>query len=180
MASLVEFDQRYARRNGDVFYSSTSNYSLCRGCGIAKGCKLQSAVEPFKNHENWKVQQVVNVCGAYVPVITFKDGTGWKGTANTFRRGSGWFNRVNVRDKVRLFSVNDGVFITDGIVVEKFQGPLGMMLDDHAHMNHLLSSELNMEAPGTLHRILATLYGRNYTGFDEVFSVIYVEVIDST
>ena len=111
-----------------------------------------------------------------MPVLTFKDDTGLaQGTWNTFRRGPGWYRRVEPGTRVRFYATYFEDFVGEGTVVEKSFGTLGHLLEQHAAMNHLMRDLNAPDASAQLQRILIALYGRNYAAPDAEYSVIYVE-----
>jgi hypothetical protein len=173
MVALAPYDQRFVRRLEDRFRTASSAVSLCSVCGDAPRCHIKRGMD-FQS-ASWAVESTVSACGVFMPVLTFKDDTGLSRTFNTFRRGPGWYRRVNKGTRVRFYATYIDDFVGEGQVVEQFRGPLGHMLEQHAAMNHLMRDLNAPDASAQLQRILIALYGRNYAAPDAEYSVIYCE-----
>lgn len=174
MVTLAPFDQRFVRRDEDTFRTTSTAHPLCESCGDEPRCVIRNGMR-FQS-QAYGVEASVLGCGVYVPVLTFKDDTGIDRTFNTFRRGAGWYRRVAIGTKVRMFSNAIEDFVADGVVVERYLGPLGTLLGNHASMNHLMRDGMYEDADIRLHKILVGLYGKGYAALDEEYSVVYVEV----
>lgn len=168
------YDQRWIRREGDVYRSAASTVSLCGVCGSHDRCNIRRALS--YSLDTWGVTAPVQKCGVFVPVISFRDDTGLTRTFNTFRRGTASHRRMPVGTQVRLYAMDAQAFVGKGRVVESHVGKLGGLLDDHAALNHILRDGDHADASVRLHKILVVLYGKNYAALSEDFSVIYVEV----
>lgn len=157
---MVEYDQRWVRRIESAYKSASSKHLLCASCGFVARCKLPKiAIE----------------CGQFMPVLSFRSRDGLDaGLFNTFRRGPGWYRRVPLGARVRLYAADIEEFVGEGRVSETHVGALGPLLGRHASFNHLML-ERKERAETDLLRVLVTLYGRNYATPIVDFSVIYIE-----
>jgi hypothetical protein len=166
---MARFDQGFVRRNGKVWYRRGGKV-LCEVCGVHDTCELRSALV---NLGAWRLATVaVEECGIYVPVLGFQDRSGLEGSFNTFRRGRGWANRLELGCRVALHDLAADRLLGRATVTGIHYGPLGGLLRDFAADNHLMRGLSAIEAPGRLHAVLRRLYGTNYAGVDCEFSVI--------
>lgn len=167
MKALPPYDQRFVRRDAAGFLIYSRNHSLCMACGNKPRCSIKEAA-----------MSIVTRCKWFQPVVSFSTTIGINGVFNTFRRGVGIYNRLNVGDIVRLYATDICEFVGEVQVEEKFTDLLLNLLGRHAAMNHILRDGNYPDADMRLHKILVTLYGRSYASVDSAYSVIYIRMKD--
>ena len=167
------YDQRYVRHTPEGFIAHGPDV-LCDTCGARDRCSILSGLTFMGNA--YGVKAPVQLCGVYVPVLSFADRTGLDKVFNTFRRGAGCYRRLPVGTKVRLFANDIDDFVGEGTVIERQLGALGSLLETHAGMNHLMRDGNHSDAEARLQNVLIKLYGKNYSMPTAEYSVVYVEV----
>jgi hypothetical protein len=165
----VPYDQTHVRRS-DTVWRRLGGMTLCEVCGVQHDCDLTQALDTLAYQKSARV--LIGQCAGFLPVMSFKDRTGLTGSFNTFRRGSGWANRVVLGGRVGLFDLTGKELLGTARVENVHTGPLGDLLEDHAAMNHLMKVWPEHQAPELLHRVLRRLYGNSYAAASEPYSVI--------
>jgi hypothetical protein len=165
----VPYDQAQVRRSDNV-WRRQGGLTLCEVCGVQHRCDLTQALDVMAHQKSARV--LIGQCAGYLPVISFKDSTGLTGSFNTFRRGSGWANRVVLGGRVGIFDLTGRAMLGTARVEGVHTGSLGELLTAHAAMNHLMKPWPEAETPELLHRVLRRLYGNSYAAASEPFSVI--------
>jgi hypothetical protein len=163
------YDQAKVRRT-DKTWKRLGAANLCEVCGSNEECTLRTALVNLASHRRARI--TIGECGIYKPTISFQDLTGVEGSFNTFRRGQGWFNRLIVGQAVGLLDSSKLRLFADATVESIECGPLSDMLEAHAAMNHLMKSQPEHRAIQKLHKVLQTIYGKNYAGLHTRFTVV--------
>lgn len=153
---MISPNLRFLKLRDDGYYMRNG---LCGACGNYESCSIKSS----------KTQ----VCTDYQPVIHFKSLAGTEEGFNTFRLGAAWSRRVTPGQKIGLLDAA-GVKQSDAEVVAVHCGPRQDMIDQHAHLNHLMLAKQPEDSAAELARILRNLYGANYLARAEVLTVIYL------
>lgn len=153
---MISPNLRFLKLRDDGYYMRNG---LCGACGNHADCSIKSS----------KTQ----VCTDYQPVIHFKSLAGTDSDFNTFRLGSAWSRRLSPGQKIGLLD-RAGLKQSEAEVISTHCGPRQDMIDQHAHLNHLMLAKQPENPAAELARILRNLYGANFLAKAEAITVIYL------
>jgi len=154
---MINPNLRYLKHSNGTY---SMKRGLCESCGISKSCPISS----LDTH----------ACTDYQPVIPFKSLAGTEGLFNTFRLGGAWNFRVTPGQRIGLL---DGKCnkIGEAVVESVVCGDKSEMLDQHAHMNHLILAKTVDDPVAELSRLVRNMYGTNFLARAKLFTVIYLQ-----
>lgn len=174
---MNEFDQRYAKRRGNKFATSTAAFtegrSLCAVCTKKKDCSVLTNVKSM-NEQGYGVE--LRNCENFGLSIPFDSDKGvFSKFVNTFRIGTGMVNRLSKGSEVTLVENKTGAIIRSAIVSEIDMGPLDLMVREHGANNHLVKDyDDEDEAKEVLSSYINRTYGPHMTQEGKKpFSVVY-------
>lgn len=160
MTNEINTNTRPLRRNADLTWSAAGK-APCEFCSIQSACELEDGVASV-------------VCRDTVPALSFQDEVGLSHLANTFRVGRAWEARLRTGDRVGLYNTITKQIFGYARVLSIAAGPIGAILRDHAHANHLLLSDPPETAPRTLATWLRRQYGPRIVNPDTKLTAIYL------
>lgn len=142
--TALNTNTRPLRRLTDLSWSAGSQHSPCEFCAVRDTCSAGA--------------DLPSVCNDAVPALSFQDEAGLTHLANTFRVGQAWKARLRPGDRVGLYNTVSQTVFGYARVLDVFVGPIGLILRDHAHANHLMLTR----PPHVAARELAEWLRRNY------------------
>lgn len=143
--------------------------SLCESCAQLRSFKSldrhcpYSETEKTQRYPDIQLVEVVK-CKLYQPNIAFVPPLiGFEGEFNTFRPGVAWTDRVKPGDIVGLYDSKQEIVFGKAEVTGIDGGRIQTMLNDYAHMNHLMLSEIG-DFRNKLFAVLKKIYGPQIIG----------------
>lgn len=174
---MNQFDQRYVKRKGDKFATSTGAFeegrSLCAVCTKNATCNARSTIA-LLTQAGYGAE--MRNCEEFGVAIPFDSDTGvFSKMVNTFRIGTGMVNRLVAGNEITLVDNKSGVVIRRAKVTDIDVGPLDKMVRKHGSNNHLVKGyDDSDEARKFLAAYINRTYGPHMTlEGKKDFSVVY-------